>query len=206
MAGLSVSELVRLDPQATRRHITGATLLVVDDDPSFRRALRRVLELERLSVVEAADGEQAIRVIEQDEAELLDAVVTDLRMPGISGLEFIEILRECRPGLPVVAMSGLLRLPPDLPPVPLLHKPFDPEELIGTVAPMVLRSPEAIRRQARQMRADAAESRSLAKWQHTIARDQMARSSDLIEALKRIRQRMTRGAEAVSARSDWLLQ
>jgi two-component system, NtrC family, C4-dicarboxylate transport response regulator DctD len=168
----------------------GTTLLIVDDDPFFRRALRRILELERISVVEAPDGGQAIRVIEQDEGELLDAVLTDVAMPGVSGLELIAVLLECRPALPVVAMSGLLRLPQDLPPVPLLRKPFEPEELIGTVTPLVLQS-RAMRRQARQMRADAAESRSLAERQRTRARDQNAKSAGLMETLMRIRQRMT---------------
>jgi two-component system C4-dicarboxylate transport response regulator DctD len=169
----------------------GTTLLIVEDDPSFRRALRRLLELERISVVEAPDAEQAIRVMEQDRGELLDAVLTDLGMPDVSGPELITVLLECRPALPVVAMAGWVQLPPDLPPVPLLRKPFEPEELIETVAPLVLRS-QATRRWARQMRADAAESRSMAQRQRTIARDQHAKSGDLMKALMQLRERMTR--------------
>ena len=99
----------------------GATLLVVDDDPFVRRALRRMLQVEGTSVVEAADGEQALHVIARDEAQLLDAVLTDLAMPVVSGPELIAVLLECRPALPVVAMSALAQLPPDLPPVPLLQ-------------------------------------------------------------------------------------
>jgi two-component system, NtrC family, C4-dicarboxylate transport response regulator DctD len=179
------------DPQTTYFQIPGgANLLVVDDDRSFRRAARRILQLERISVVEADDGEQAIRAIEQDEAQLLDAVVTDLGMPVVSGLELIAVLLECRPALPVVAMSGMVQLPPGLPPVPLLHKPFEPEELIRTVAPMVLSS-QAMRRRARQMRADAAETHALAERQRTIAKDQMAKSGNLMLALMQLRRRLT---------------
>ena len=69
-------------------------------------------------MVEAADGEQALRVIEHDEAQLLDAVLTDLVMPVVSGLELTAVLLECRPALPVVAMSAFDRLPPGLPPRP----------------------------------------------------------------------------------------
>jgi CheY-like chemotaxis protein len=178
------------DPQTTCFQIPGgANLLVVDDDPSFRRAMRRILQLERTSVVEAADGEQAIRAIEQDKAQLLDAVVTDLGMPVVSGLELITVLLECRPALPVVAMSGLAELPPGLPPVPLLHKPFEPEQLIQALAPLVLRS-QAMRRRSRQMRADAAESHSLAERQRTIARGQMAKSGPLMLALTQLRRRL----------------
>ena len=74
----------------------GATLLIVDDDPSVRRGLRRWLELERTSVLEAVDGQQAIHVIQHDEAQRLDAVLTNLGMPVVSGPELIAVLRECR--------------------------------------------------------------------------------------------------------------
>jgi FixJ family two-component response regulator len=103
----------------------------------------------------------------------------------------IAVLLECRHALPVVAMSGSIRLPPDLPPVRLLHKPFEAEELIETVAPLVLSS-QAMRQQARQMRADAAESRSLAHRQRTRARDLQVRSGDLMKALMQLRENMTR--------------
>jgi DNA-binding NtrC family response regulator len=179
-----------VDTQTTCFQIPdGASLLIVDDDPSLRRSLRRLLQARHTSVMEAADGEHAIRVIEQDEARLLDVVLTDLKMPAISGAELIAVLMECRPALPVVAMSAALDLPANLQRVPLLQKPFEPEELVRTVAPLVLSS-QTMRRRARQARADAAESRSLADRQHTIARDQRARSGDLMTALMHLRHRM----------------
>jgi FixJ family two-component response regulator len=85
-------------------------------------------------------------------------------------------------------MSGMDRLPLDVPAVPILRKPFGPEELIETVAPLVLKS-QAARLQARQMRADAAESRSLAGRQRTIARKQQATSADLMKSLLQLRER-----------------
>jgi FixJ family two-component response regulator len=98
-------------------------------------------------------------------------------MPVVSGPELIAVLLECRPGLPVVAMSGAIEPPANFPPVPFLHKPFEPDELIATVAPMVIRS-RAMRRRARQA-TDAAELRSLAARQRAIASDQMVMSGDL---------------------------
>jgi DNA-binding NtrC family response regulator len=168
----------------------GATFLVVDRNPFFRRALRRTLELEGISVVEAGDGEQALRVIEADAAQLLDVVLTSLLLPVVSAPELIAVLLECRPELPVVAMSAFGDLPADLPPVPLLRKPFDHEELVRTVAPLALSS-QAMRRQARQARADAAELRSFAERQRAIARDQVAKSGDLMIALMRLRRRLS---------------
>src|SRR6476646_3244633 len=94
---------------ATSFPLQGATLLLVDDDSHFRRALRRLLELERTRVIEAADGGEAIRYIEADDADRLDVVLTDLAMPVVSGSELIAVLQECRPSLPVVSMSALER-------------------------------------------------------------------------------------------------
>jgi hypothetical protein len=96
--------------------IDGVTLLVVDDDQSFRRALRRLLQLERISVIEADGGEAAIRAIEEDESQVIDAVVTDMAMPAGSGPELIAVLREHRPSLPLVAMTAWTPLPSGLPP------------------------------------------------------------------------------------------
>src|SRR5690242_12566918 len=151
----------------------GAMVLVADDDPILRRMVRRMLEQERVAVVEAHDGEHAIRIVDHDEAHLLDTVVTDLDMPIVSGAELIAVLRECRPDLPVVAMSGSSDLPPALAMVPLLHKPFGSEDLLGAVAPLVLRA-RAMRARARQTRADAAESRAIAERQTRIAKQQYA--------------------------------
>jgi CheY-like chemotaxis protein len=112
----------KAEPQTTWVRVPdGATLLVVDHNPFVRRALRRTLELERISVVEAGDGEQALSVVEGDEARVLDVVLTSLLLPVISAPEFIAVLLECRPELPVVAMSALGELPAGLPPVPLLR-------------------------------------------------------------------------------------
>ena len=177
-------------PQTTCVRIPdGATFLVVDRNPFLRRALRRTLELEGISVVEAGDGEQAFRVIEADAAQLLDVVLTSLLLPVVSAPELIAVLLECRPELPVVAMSAFGELPADLPPVPLLRKPFDHEELVRTVAPLALSS-QAMRREARQASADAAELRSLAERQRAITRDQVAKSGDLMIALMQLRRRL----------------
>jgi len=61
-----------------------ATTLVVDDEPMVRQLVRRILEAEVCRVVDAEDGEQALRLI-QDRRETTNVVVTDLAMPGIDG-------------------------------------------------------------------------------------------------------------------------
>jgi CheY-like chemotaxis protein len=70
--------------------------------------------------MEAADSEQALSVIEGDEAQLLDVVLTSLLLPVLSGRELIAVLLECRPKLPVVVMSSS---------TPFRHPPVGPEPL-----------------------------------------------------------------------------
>jgi len=137
------------------RMLEGASLLVVDDDDGVGLALARMLNSEGAVVVIAANGEDAIDVLERDKAELLDVVVTDLEMPGVPGQELIAALQERRPGLPIVAMTAYN--PPVTFPaaVPLFYKPFSPHELVLTLVPLVRMSQQR-RRQSRQRQKEAA--------------------------------------------------
>jgi CheY-like chemotaxis protein len=65
-------------------------VLVVDDIPETRKLMRRILERDRLRVVEAANGEEALRTIFGSRPQ---AVILDLRLPGISGLEVARRVR-----------------------------------------------------------------------------------------------------------------
>lgn len=80
-----------------------ATILVIDDDASIRRSLRRVLEVEHHEVLEADDGSVGLRAVEQGRPDL---VITDIYMPEMDGIEFLIRLRDAWPDLPIVAMSG----------------------------------------------------------------------------------------------------
>jgi CheY-like chemotaxis protein len=173
-------------PASSDRCLEGASLLLVEDDLSVRRAIRRALELDGALLVEAADGEEAIRILELDEPQLLDVVLTDLEMPVVSGHELIAVLEECRPDLPIVAMTGYTRPVAFGPAVPLFRKPVDTDELVLTLAPLV-RLSQAMRGRARQMRADAAETRSLAQRQRGIARQQHEIAVGLMATLERQR-------------------
>ncbi len=80
-----------------------AKVLVVEDRDSLRRMLRRSLEREGYAVIEAADGERAIECLA---TEPLDLVLTDLKLPGASGIEVLEASRTRQPTTPVVVMTG----------------------------------------------------------------------------------------------------
>ena len=70
-------------------------VLVVDDEPDIRRVVRIMLEKAGYDVLEAEDGQAAINVINTGENRLmLDAVVCDMRMPKINGVEAMAYFRE----------------------------------------------------------------------------------------------------------------
>ena len=78
-------------------------ICLIDDDASARTALERVLAAEGHEVVSYPDGKRGLAAaLEED----FDCVLTDLRMPGISGMELIDQLRAELPNLPVVLMTA----------------------------------------------------------------------------------------------------
>lgn len=80
-----------------------ARILVIDDDPALRGVMRRILEREGHTVLEADDGVRGVELVEEAPP---DAVVTDLLMPEKEGIETIMELRERFPDVPIVAVSG----------------------------------------------------------------------------------------------------
>jgi two-component system nitrogen regulation response regulator NtrX len=83
-------------------------ILVVDDERNIRRTLRMVLEGEGATVVEAETGEAALVELAAARPPV-EVVISDVMMPGISGLELLERLRDSEPGVgavPVIMISG----------------------------------------------------------------------------------------------------
>ncbi len=82
-------------------------ILVVDDEPSIRTIVRRVLEKAGYEVVEADSGDTAIATVNTGENRLvLDAVICDLRMPKINGLDAIAYFRRAYPHVPLIVLTG----------------------------------------------------------------------------------------------------
>jgi DNA-binding NtrC family response regulator len=83
------------------------TVLLVDDEDSVRKALRKILERGGMSVVEAGAADQAL-VLLQERGTTIDAVVSDVLMPGRSGLVFYDELMRVAPNLNgrVVFLTG----------------------------------------------------------------------------------------------------
>jgi two-component system NtrC family sensor kinase len=80
-----------------------ATLLLVDDDEHVLRALRRVLRRSRCHILEAPDAARALEILEQ---EPVHVVVSDYRMPGMSGVEFLRLVKDRYPRVQRVLLTG----------------------------------------------------------------------------------------------------
>ena len=114
-------------------------ILLVEDDDEFREMLGRVLRREEHIVTTAANGNEAMRLL-QDNA--FDLVITDLLMPEKEGIETIMALRRKIPALKIIAMSGgglvdpedYLVLARKLGATQTLAKPFSGKELAAAVA------------------------------------------------------------------------
>ncbi len=122
-----------------------ARVLVADDDPSFRALLRDILEGEGHAVVEARDGEEALRFARREPFAL---VLTDRRMPARDGIALLKALRDELPAPPpVVVLTGFGTIPEAVEAVRLgaadyLTKPLESPRALLAVVDRLL-APEA---------------------------------------------------------------
>ncbi len=114
-------------------------VLIVDDEADARKSIRLSLPKADYDVVEAEDGEQAIQAIRSGENPLLvDAVICDLVMPKVNGMEAIAFFRSQFPGVPILVLTGHPNIENlnelyQQGVVDYLVKPIAPEKLLAAV-------------------------------------------------------------------------
>jgi len=112
-----------------------ARVLIVEDEQTDRLILARIVEGMGHEVYFASDGEQAFKTYMR---KSIDVVVTDLLMPHVDGLEFIDELKTLFPEAPVIAVSGkgpeLLKAAKKKGALVALSKPVDPDKLRKAIA------------------------------------------------------------------------
>lgn len=81
----------------------GKTVLIVDDNPDMSTLLSEMLEVFDVASERAADGSQALHALENGKFSML---ITDMRMPNMTGLELIEQVKKQYPRMPAVLISG----------------------------------------------------------------------------------------------------
>jgi CheY-like chemotaxis protein len=112
-------------------------VLVVEDEAQVRATVKRVLRGGGYTVLEAADGAEALRVLGLHPGAV-DLVLTDVILPELNGGTLADALAAYVPGTPVVMMSGfdashIASRGVRTPSAPLLEKPFTPDRLLAVV-------------------------------------------------------------------------
>ena len=124
--------------------MTGARILVVDDDPTFRMTTAALLEADGYGVDTASDGQEAVERLKDRRFDLL---LVDLRMPGIDGIALVEALRLWGHGVPILMISGFGTVDSAVRALQtgvddFLLKPVEPDVLSARVADLLERRPQ----------------------------------------------------------------
>jgi two-component system response regulator AtoC len=112
-----------------------ASILVVDDDQNIRRVLKDLLGKEGFNVLTASDVDKALPLIDQQD---LDLIVTDLKMPGKSGMDLLTLCHEKRPAVPVIMITAFGNVEAAVAAMKkgaydFITKPFDENELLNVI-------------------------------------------------------------------------
>ena len=126
-----------------------ARILVIDDDHAIRSVVTLLLERSGHQAVVAENGRRGLRILDSDDFDLL---IIDIFMPEMDGLEAIRLVRQTKPAMPIIVMSGgaqqIGSMPDFLPTATKLgaiesvRKPFKPETLVAAVADCLSRGEE----------------------------------------------------------------
>ena len=121
--------------------VTAHSALVVDDQSGIRAIVRRILESRGFQVAEAGSGEEALSLLDR-RREAFDLLVTDMRMPGMTGRDLADRVRFRHPGTRILFISGFTDDPsvqagilPDR--ALFLSKPFNPDQFVAAVTKLV---------------------------------------------------------------------
>ena len=114
-------------------------ILIVDDEPSVLKMLRKMLKEQPEEILQAEDGEQALELCKEHE---IDLVITDIVMPKKHGIDLIMEIKKLSSSLPIIAISGgggvsgrfnYLEIAELLGANNILHKPFTSSNLKDAV-------------------------------------------------------------------------
>jgi two-component system cell cycle sensor histidine kinase/response regulator CckA len=126
------AKLHLIHPKQERRR-NNETVLVVEDEKGLREVVCEILRQNGYTVLAAGNGKDALSIMEKHEGKL-HALVTDLVMPEMGGIELVRTILQSRPGLPTIYVSGYSDHKIQRGPlIECLEKPFQPEVLLDTL-------------------------------------------------------------------------
>jgi two-component system, cell cycle sensor histidine kinase and response regulator CckA len=111
------------------------TILLVEDDPDTRKVLSKVLERAGYTVIASNDGNAAFRLC-LESGENIDLIVTDIVLPGINGIDLVELFQAQWPQIKAILLSGQIQrvvLQENNRNLPFLQKPVTPEALLEKI-------------------------------------------------------------------------
>ena len=111
-------------------------ILIVDDEEVLREVLDAVLRREGFDVVMASSGEEALSILDEDDA--IDLAIVDIMLPGISGIDTLRAVRIANPNLPVIVITAFSSIDGAIEAMKhgafhYIPKPFKNEEVVLTV-------------------------------------------------------------------------
>ena len=116
----------------------GEIILLVDDDDAVRQLTQSILTKAGYSVLLACNGKEALEIA-SNPTLTIDLIVSDVVMPGLAGPKLAELVRQARPGIKILMMSGYIK-DPNLrsgmshEELDFIQKPFLPEEFLSRIA------------------------------------------------------------------------
>ena len=124
-----------MPPRTNHPSSSAARILIVDDDAGQRSLLSSFLNGQGFETIPVSSGERALEVLGQQDVAMM---ISDVRMPGISGLETLRRLRKVRPALPVLLVTAYADIRDAVVAmrdgaVNYLEKPIDLDELLASV-------------------------------------------------------------------------
>jgi DNA-binding NtrC family response regulator len=110
-------------------------ILVIDDQADVRAMIGIVLRVHHFEIVEADSVEAGLKAFENSS---FDLAIVDIFLQGTNGFDFIKMMRERIPDLPIVAISGMTTLDfvassPEFSDIVCLQKPFRPNDLVRAI-------------------------------------------------------------------------
>lgn len=127
------------DTDKRLRHI-----LLVDDERNLLNTIEFILEAANYRVTKALDGNEAIEILKEKfkKNDMIDLVITDIRMPNLGGMDFLQYLKDQQIAMPVIVISnhGTYSLKNRLGKMGYHHfldKPINDEQLLQTIASLL---------------------------------------------------------------------